>query len=63
MDLHVLQCNTNTFRESVINVQIRLHNEIPVSTKNLENNATFKTELQGFLANQAYSSIGEYLFY
>jgi hypothetical protein len=44
-------------------VEIRLHYEIPVSTKKLENNVTFKTELQAFLANQAYSSIGKYLFY
>lgn len=47
----------------MINVEIRLHYEIPVSTKKLENNVTFKTELQAFLANQAYSSIGKYLFY
>jgi hypothetical protein len=63
MDLHVLPCNTNLFKRSVINMDIQLHNKVPVSIKKLNSYKSFKRELKYFRMNQVFYSIVEFLCY
>jgi hypothetical protein len=63
MDLNVLLCNLNLFKESVINMGIQLHNKVPVNIQKLNMYTPFKRKLKYFLMNQTFQSIDEFLSY
>ena len=46
MDIHILLCNTDLFKRSVINMETKLYNKLPGSIKGIDSNKTFKKELK-----------------
>jgi hypothetical protein len=63
MDLHVLPCNTNLYKRSVINMGIQLYNNVPVNIKKLKEYKPYKRELKSFLMDQVFYSVDEFLCY
>lgn len=50
-----------SLKKSVINMDIRLYNKVPVTIKKLSSYKSFKRELKYFLMNQVFYSIDEFL--
>ena len=63
MDLRIKLCNTNLYKKSVINMGIRLYNNIPINIKKMEEYKAYKTELKSFLTDHAFYSVEEFFCY
>jgi len=61
MDLHIKSHNTNLYKRSVINMGIRLYNNVPMHIKKLEEYKLYKRELKYFLIDHAFYSVEEFL--
>jgi hypothetical protein len=59
-DIHVQSCNTTQYPKSVINMGIRLFNNLPDKIKMVDNNKIFKTEVKLILLHNSFYSIQEY---
>jgi hypothetical protein len=61
MNLYVKPCNTNHYKKSVINIEIRLYNKVPNNIKNVEEYKPYERKLKSFLAEHAFYSLDEFL--
>jgi len=61
MDIHILLCNTDLFKRSVINMETKLYNKLPGSVKGIDSNKTFKKELKSFLLLHTFYSVEEFV--
>jgi hypothetical protein len=59
-DLHVQSCNMTQYQKSVINMGIRLFNNLPDRIKMVYNYKSFKREVKLILLHNSFYSIQEY---
>jgi hypothetical protein len=53
-DLYVQLCNTAHFQKSVINMGIKIHNNLPIRLKRIENFKVFKNKLKSYLLQSCF---------
>jgi hypothetical protein len=61
MNLYIKPCNTNLYKNSVINMGIRLHNKVPKNIRKVEEYKPYKRKLKSFLIEHAFYSPDEFL--
>jgi hypothetical protein len=62
-DFYLFQCNTSLYKKSVVNMSIRLHNNLPSELKELGDFKKFKRALKSFLLNNPCYSLSEFFTY
>jgi hypothetical protein len=62
-DLHVQFCWTTLFKNSSVNVGIKLYNKLPNTIKELEKVREFKKKVKVFLLQHTFYSVDEYMSY
>jgi len=62
-DLHVPSCNTSLVNRSVMNMGIRLYNEMPTRIKQLDILRDFKRKLKLFLLDHPFYSLNEFFIF
>jgi hypothetical protein len=60
-DLHVPNCNTSTFKKSVINMGIKLYNRLPLELRKSDGFKDFKHKLKLFLVDHPFYTLIEFL--
>jgi hypothetical protein len=58
-DLHIQSCNTPQYQKSVINMGIRLFNNLPDRIKMVDNYKSFKREVKLILFQNSFYSLQE----
>jgi hypothetical protein len=58
-DLHVQFCRTTVFKNSSVNVGIKLYNKLPNTIKELEKIREFKKKTKVFLLQHTFYSVDE----
>ena len=61
--LHIIACKINLQKKSVINMGIRLYNKLPKYIQQEERYKSYKRKMKGFLIDNAFYSLDEYLNY
>ena len=61
--LHIKPCKINLQKKSVINMGIRLYNKLPKNIQQEERYKSYKRKMKGFLIDNAFYSLDEYLNY
>jgi hypothetical protein len=59
-DLYVQLRSTSRCKKSVINMEIKLHNNLPTEIKRIENFKDFKNKLKFFLLQNCFYSLQEF---
>jgi hypothetical protein len=62
LNLYVQPCNTSRCKRSVINMGIRLYNNLPSQIKSTQDYKAFKHQLKDYLLNKAFYSLQEYFY-
>jgi hypothetical protein len=62
-DFYIFQCNISLYKKSVVNMSIRLHNNLPSELKELGDFKKFKRGLKLFLLNNPFYSLSEFFTY
>jgi hypothetical protein len=60
-DFHVLNCNTSTFKKSVINMGIKACNRLPFDLRKSKGFKDFKHKLKLFLLEHPFYNMQEFL--
>jgi hypothetical protein len=60
-DLHIQSCKTSLFQKSVINIRIKLFNDVPSELKQLDDFKQFRKKLKLFLLTTPLYTLKEYL--
>jgi hypothetical protein len=60
-NLYVQYCNTNRSKRSVVNMSIKLCNNLPLELKNVFDLKVFKKKLKCYLLNSSFYSLQEFL--
>jgi hypothetical protein len=60
-NLYVQYCNTNRSKRSVVNMGIKLYNNLPIELKNVSEFKVFKKKLKCYLLNRSFYSLHEFL--
>ena len=61
-DFYVFQCNTSSYKRSVVNMSIRLHNSL-LEIKKTDDFKKFKQVLKMFLLDNPFYSLSEFFTY
>ena len=61
-NLYVQPCNTSRCKRSVINMGIRLYNNLPSQIKSIQDLKVFKRQLKDYLLCKAFYSLQEYFY-
>jgi hypothetical protein len=59
-DLYVQLCSTALCKISVINIGIKIHNNLPSELKRIENFKVFKNKLKSYLLQNCFYSLQEF---
>jgi hypothetical protein len=62
-NLHAQFCRTTLFKNSSVNVGIKLYNKLPNKIKELEKIWKFKKKTKVFLLQHTFYSVDEYMSY
>jgi hypothetical protein len=61
LDLHVHFCRTTALKNCVMNLGIKLYNEIPIKIREVENLRLFKRVFRSYLLQHTFYSVDEYI--
>jgi hypothetical protein len=60
-DIHVPNCNTSTFKESIINMGIKMYNRFPLELRKSVGINVFKHKLKLFVLDHPFYTLHEFL--
>ena len=61
-NLYAQHCNTNRCKRSVINMGIKLYNNLPMELKNVSDFKVFRRKLKCYLLHSAFYSLQEFFY-